>query len=70
MAEKVNTGGVMSFDYSKAEKNRKLSKEEKEEIKKGYDAYYTRKEKERKKRFFIILLIIVIVIAGLLAWLI
>ena len=70
MVEKVNTGGVMSFDYSKAEKNKKLSKEQKDEIKKGYDAYYTRREKERRKRFFIILLIIVIILAGLLAWLI
>ena len=69
MVERVNTGGIMSFDYSKAE-NGKLNKEQKEDIERGYDEYYSRKEKERRKKFFIILLIIVLIAAGILAWLI
>jgi len=69
MVEKVNTGGVMSFDYSKAEKS-KLSNEQKEDLEKGYDEYYTRKEKEKRKKFFIILLIVILVLTGIVAWLI
>lgn len=67
MGERVETGGLMSFDYSKAERS-KLSKEQKENIERGYAEYYMRKERERKKKFFIILLIIVLVVAGILAW--
>ena len=66
MVEKVNTGGVMSFDYSKAEKS-KLSSEQKRGIERGYEEYERRKRRERRKKFIIILLIIVIIFAGLLA---
>ncbi|MDO8508799.1 MAG: hypothetical protein Q7S27_03895 [Nanoarchaeota archaeon] len=67
MVERVNTGGAISFNYSKGEKS-KLNKEQKEDIEKGYDEYYSRKERERKKRFFIILLIVILIVAGILAW--
>ena len=70
MVERVNTGGMISFDYSKSEKNKKLSKQQKEDIKRGYDTYYQRREKEKRKRFFIILLIVILVVAGILAWII
>ena len=64
MGERVETGGLMSFNYSKEERS-KLSKEQKDEIDKGYEAYYERKRKEKRKRFFIVILIIIIIIAGL-----
>ncbi len=67
--ERVNTGGMMSFDYSKAEKS-KLNKEQREDIDKGYEEYYDRKDREKRKKFFIILLIIILIIAGILAWII
>ena len=70
MAERVNTGGLMDFDYSKWEKKSKLSKQQKDDIERGYDEYYGRKEREKRKKFFIIVLIIILVVAGVLAWLI
>lgn len=68
MVERVNTGGVMSFDYSKAREKR-LNTEQKEEIERGYDEYYDRKDREKKKKFFIIVMIVILVLAGILAWL-
>ena len=67
MSERVETGGLMSFDYSKAEKP-KIGEEQKRDIAEAYEKYYERKEKERRRRFFMIVLIIIIVLAGLLAW--
>lgn len=67
MSERVETGGLMSFDYSKSEKPR-MSEEQKKEIEEAYEKYYERKRREKRRRFFIIVLIIVIILAGLLAW--
>lgn len=64
MAEKVETGGLMSFDY-KGREIRKIGEEQKKNIERGYEQYYERKKKERRRRFIIML--IVIVIAGLAA---
>lgn len=69
MVEKVNTGGVMSFDYSKAEKS-KLGSEQKKDIERGYEEYEKRKRRERRKKFIIILLIVIIIVSGIAAWLI
>ncbi len=49
MAERVQTGGVMSFDYS-SRRARKLSGEKKKEIKDAYGEYYERKKKERRNK--------------------
>ncbi len=67
MSERVETGGLMSFDYSEAESS-KMSDEQKRDIVEAYKKYYERRKRERRKRFFIIVLIIVIISAGLLAW--
>ncbi len=67
MSERVETGGLMSFDYSKREAP-KIGDEQKREIEGAYEEYYERKRRERKKKFFIIVLIIIVVLAGILAW--
>ena len=64
MGERVETGGLMSFNYSKAEKS-KLSKKDKAEFEKAYEKYYERKKREKRRKFFIVLLIIILLIAGL-----
>ena len=66
MVERVNTGGVMSFDYSKAEKS-KLGKELKKDIKRGYMEYYYRKRREKRRKLMIIILVIIVIVGGLLA---
>ena len=59
--ERVETGGLMSFDYSKAEKS-KLSKKDKAEFEKAYERYYERKKREKRRRFIIVLIIILLII--------
>ncbi len=67
MSERVETGGLMHFDYSKGEESR-MNEEQKREIEEAYDKYHERKRRERRRKFFIIVLIIIVVLAGLLAW--
>ncbi len=67
MGEKVETGGVMRFDYSSSEQP-KLSEERKREIEDAYERYYARRRWEKRKKFFLFVLVIVIVVTGLLAW--
>ena len=67
MGERVETGGLMSFDYSKREIP-KIGEEQKREIEGAYEEYYERKMREKKRKFFIIALIVIVVLAGILAW--
>ena len=65
MVEKVETGGVMSFNYSSKERT-KLSGEKKKEIEEAYGKYYKRKSREKRNRIMkwgivISLLLIVLV---------
>ncbi len=65
MAEGVETGGLMRFEYSKGERKR-LGKKEKKEIEGAYDKYYERRTKEKKRKrivwgVVIILLILILV---------
>ena len=62
--ERVETGGLMSFDYSKSGKP-KMKDEERVEIEGAYQKYYERKKKEKRTRLFIIILIIILLIVGL-----
>lgn len=63
MVERVNTGGMMSFDYSKSSP-KKLDQDIKDEIKSAYESYYRRKKKNKIKKalFFVILIIVIAVI--------
>lgn len=70
MVEKVETGGLMRFDYSKREDEKRMSENQKQEIAEGYERYYERKRREKRRKFFIIILIIIIILAGLIAVLI
>jgi len=65
MVERVETGGLMSFNYSKGE-SKKLGKSERKEIEGAYEKYYERKAEEKKKKRIvwgavIILLILILV---------
>ena len=53
MAERVSTGGNVSFEYKKG-KDIKLDEERKQDIKKGYEKYYERKRRERQRKNLII----------------
>jgi cytoskeletal protein RodZ len=66
MGERVETGGLMSFDYSKSS-TKKLSDKQKNEIEDGYGKYYERRRKEKRRRFILIILVIVVVVSGLLS---
>jgi uncharacterized membrane protein YvbJ len=61
MAERVSTGGNVSFDYGK-DYNPKLDKERKEEINKAYEKYYERKKREKRNRVIVVSVIILIVV--------
>jgi len=67
MGERVETGGLMSFDYSN-EGQKKLSEQKRREIENEYEKYYERKRREIEKKFFIILLITILILTGILAW--
>ena len=62
MAERVSTGGNISFDYKKANE-RKLNHGERKEIDEAYEKYYERKKKERRKRLIFGIVIALIIIA-------
>ena len=66
--ERVETGGLMSFDYSKAEKG-KLSHKEKVEFEKAYEKYYERKKRKKRRKFIIILIVLLIVVSSALYFL-
>lgn len=61
MAERVETGGVMRFDY-RGEKVSKLDDGKKKEIEDAYGQYYERKKRERRNKiiFWIIVALIVV----------
>lgn len=64
MRERVQTGGLVSFDYNKP--GSKLSEEKKKEIDRAYDKYYERRKREKKNRM--IMWIIVVLILVLVGW--
>ncbi|MBI5804381.1 hypothetical protein HY450_03995 [Candidatus Pacearchaeota archaeon] len=65
MAERVSTGGVMTFDYGKGY-SPELEEDKKKEIRDAYEEYYERKRKEKKKkRLILILVILILVVIGL-----
>jgi hypothetical protein len=59
MPERVETGGLMSFDYSNS-RARGLEEEQKREIEEGYLKAKERKARERRNRILIIVLIVLI----------
>jgi hypothetical protein len=59
--EKVNTGGMISFEYPKGY-NPRLSQEEKLEF---AEAYRKSEERKRKENFYFNLFIIIILLIGL-----
>lgn len=61
MAEKVSTGGNVSFEYDKGY-NPKLKTHQKKEIEEAYDRYYERKKREKKRRTAIIAIIVAIIL--------
>jgi len=63
MVEKVETGGMVSFDYSNFEKG-KLSDERKRSIGEGYEKYNDRKRRERRNRWIVIIIIILIALVA------
>jgi hypothetical protein len=63
MVERVQTGGVMSFDYGKGRK-REASEEQKKDIAIGYEEYSERKKREKRK-MWVIILVIIVVLTGL-----
>ena len=63
MPEKVETGGLMRFDYAKQGPRSKLSTKEKEEISKAYEAARLRKRKERRNRIIIWLILVILALA-------
>jgi len=68
MVERVQTGGVMSFDYS-SQKRGKLSDEKKRDIKEAYGKYHERKRKERRNKIIgwgIVIFLILAVLAFIL----
>jgi predicted nucleic acid-binding Zn ribbon protein len=69
MTERVETGGVKTFDYSKSER-RELGQDKKKEISEAYGMYYERKKKEkRKKVIFWIVISLILVLLGYLFFL-
>lgn len=67
MVERVQTGGLMSFDYSLAGKRSGLSKEEKKEIADAYEKARERRRKEKIRKWVIIgVAVVLLVLAGLL----
>jgi cytoskeletal protein RodZ len=66
MAEKVNTGGVMSFDYSKSGKQ-KLDENRKRDVEEAYLRADERKAKEKRNRTILwIVLVLVLIFLGIL----
>jgi len=66
MPERVNTGGVKSFDYSKLEKQN-LSDKQRKEIRDAYAKAAERKAREKRNRIIIwIIVILVLIVLGIL----
>ena len=66
MPERVNTGGVKSFDYSKLE-DQKLSDNKKREIEDAYAKAAERKRREKRDRaVFWIIVILILIVLGIL----
>ncbi|MDP2628725.1 MAG: hypothetical protein Q8P15_02410 [Nanoarchaeota archaeon] len=69
MVEKVQTGGVMSFDYSNSKK-KELDIDTKNEIEEAYIKASERKMREKKKRMILwIVVILVLILVGLFTFL-
>jgi len=64
MAEEVQTGGVMKFDYSNAEEG-ELDEQDKYEIAAAYEAAGERKKREKRNKWIIIIVVILIVLMGI-----
>jgi predicted nucleic acid-binding Zn ribbon protein len=62
MAEGVNTGGTVRFEYGKGY-DPKFSEEEKQGIRDAYQASYERKARERRNKIIIYSVVALIVIA-------
>ncbi len=68
MAESVQTGGLMQFNYRANQP--KLKEEQKREIREAYEQHYEKKENDRKKKraLLIILLILLLALTGIGIW--
>ena len=51
MVERVETGGLFSFNYEKGD-DPKISKSQRKEIADAYNIYYERRRKERRAKIF------------------
>jgi len=66
MAERVSTGGTITFEYQKGH-TPKINTEQKKEIRGAYEKYYKRKAKEKKRRNILIALAVIILLIIFLA---
>lgn len=69
MAENVETGGLMKFNYGKLDKQQ-ASERVKREIREAYEKAEERKEKEKRNRLIIwtFIIILIVVFFGLLIY--
>lgn len=66
MTERVETGGLMKFQYEKGSKKTELSDEKKNRIRDAYAKAEIRKRREKRRRMMLILVFIIIIVgAGL-----
>ena len=66
MAEHVQTGGLMQFNYNAQElSNQNLSDKEKKDIAEAYEKYDERKKKEKRKRIIFGVILVLIILIGL-----
>ena len=63
MGERVETGGLMSFDYGR-KKNPKLGDKKEKEINDAYEKYYERKKREKRNKIIIWMVIVLALILG------
>jgi|GEM_PF-1594612 len=68
MAEKVETGGNIRFEYPKGYRQSPITLEQQKEIEKGYAEYYKRKKREAWVKMSIWILIAILAIAGGIYW--
>ncbi len=64
MVERVQTGGVVSFEH-KSQGDLKLDPKRKKDISEAYEKYYVRREEERKNRIIFWIGIILLIFIGL-----
>lgn len=62
MAEGVNTGGIIKFQYGK-DYNPRFSEEQRQEIKDAYQASYERKAREKRNKIILYAIIAIIIVA-------